>query len=1022
MSIKMGSIVVDLTANTVSFSGAMDKAAQVAFNSSRNIQRSLSLISVAASTMAASVMASLTAAIGEAENFAFSVQRSAEQVGTSSEMYSKLAYSAKLAGAPVDDLRYAMERMARTSGSAQSGNKQAVAAYAALGISVKDLQGPLKDSGNLFVAAAKSLDQFKDSTNKTALEQKIFGRSGAELAPLIKQVAEGFDTASEQATLFGVVVGDKTAAQARQLHTSLVQLESVALGFSTRLLSDVSPALNDVATQLIKVATSGDGMKVIDTVARDIATAVRATGDVFQFLVDHATAVKVVLEGLAALKFGSLFVPMIASAVVAGKSLGDVGVVALRMIGRILGISQIAKVFGPLITGAIGYTGSLFGLARTEGIVATGALAMEDAWAGFTATVAANPVGVVLAATAGGLYIVKKAMDENVDSAKKFGDSAVTWHDYWQAAIDNSIRSLEDMKTVLLSFSMKDIQNAIADYRSIPDFGVHVHQIANQRVNNQKTTPDVTAPKTPKLDAPVLQTEQKVDPLTKKLAELASAAREAQVALANAGKGTDFERQAEIAAEYSKVITALEPQLAKLSESQRRNAEEQIAVSIATAVNDKAQREFLNGVAQATREIEAQTAAHNALTDAVGKSSAEVRRAQVESQINQKYANASDVFKNSIEGQAQIAGERAALYRSMSAQDAQTDKQNLANVQEQINAQMRLNQALLQSKAIRDAAALSTQQDEIRRQFSERGDTNSQDLKDALDANQRLFETKQKQSDLERASSLVNPAKAYQDQAQAIRDAESAAREYGIALDEMQIKAANKSNLEQYREAIDKAKLAVGGLTDGVTVFFDQMNRDTESAAQKVHDVLGRAFEDLNSTLVKLVEGQKTSFADFFRSIAGDLARLAIQNTEKGLIGLITGAARGQQGSTSSSSSSSQSSNAGSFLSKAIGIGSSLFGFGGHFAQGGDVVAGMSYDVGEMGRETFTPTVNGRITPNNKLGGDTAIHIDARGANDPAQTEAAIHRAMNQYAPHIVAASLKAHSESQKRRPSTAPR
>jgi hypothetical protein len=108
----------------------------------------------------------------------------------------------------------------------------------------------------------------------------------------------------------------------------------------------------------------------------------------------------------------------------------------------------------------------------------------------------------------------------------------------------------------------------------------------------------------------------------------------------------------------------------------------------------------------------------------------------------------------------------------------------------------------------------------------------------------------------------------------------------------------------------------------------------------------------------------------------------------------------------------------GNFVGSLLGGGASLL--GGHRALGGDVVAGQSYDIGEMGREKFAPSTNGTITPNNKLTGNTTMHIDARGSNNLAQTEAAIHRAMGQYAPHIVAASQRGNTETQKRKPTGA--
>ena len=44
-------------------------------------------------------------------------------------------------------------------------------------------------------------------------------------------------------------------------------------------------------------------------------------------------------------------------------------------------------------------------------------------------------------------------------------------------------------------------------------------------------------------------------------------------------------------------------------------------------------------------------------------------------------------------------------------------------------------------------------------------------------------------------------------------------------------------------------------------------------------------------------------------------------------------------------------------------------------AKGGNVAGGKSYVVGEQGAEIFTPSNNGSITPNNKIGGSDSIKI-----------------------------------------------
>jgi hypothetical protein len=78
--------------------------------------------------------------------------------------------------------------------------------------------------------------------------------------------------------------------------------------------------------------------------------------------------------------------------------------------------------------------------------------------------------------------------------------------------------------------------------------------------------------------------------------------------------------------------------------------------------------------------------------------------------------------------------------------------------------------------------------------------------------------------------------------------------------------------------------------------------------------------------------------------------------------------------------------------------------------------------VGEQGPELFLPSGKGNIIPNHKLSsygvgnqGHT-INIDATGSNDPAQVEAAVNRGIAKAAPHIMAGSVHAMTQQNRRR------
>lgn len=98
-----------------------------------------------------------------------------------------------------------------------------------------------------------------------------------------------------------------------------------------------------------------------------------------------------------------------------------------------------------------------------------------------------------------------------------------------------------------------------------------------------------------------------------------------------------------------------------------------------------------------------------------------------------------------------------------------------------------------------------------------------------------------------------------------------------------------------------------------------------------------------------------------------------------------------------------------------------LIPFSGGFADGGFAAPNTWAMVGENGPElAYTGKTGASVIPNHKAfgGGDTHHHnynIDARGASDPA----AVHSAVMRAAPQLVAASVRAVNEQQRRSPST---
>ena len=104
------------------------------------------------------------------------------------------------------------------------------------------------------------------------------------------------------------------------------------------------------------------------------------------------------------------------------------------------------------------------------------------------------------------------------------------------------------------------------------------------------------------------------------------------------------------------------------------------------------------------------------------------------------------------------------------------------------------------------------------------------------------------------------------------------------------------------------------------------------------------------------------------------------------------------------------------------GFWSSLVGMLPAFAEGtSPLSAGTMALVGERGPEIAYLPKGAGVIPNksvSNMGGHTLhVNVDARGATDPAQVEAAANRAVMRAAPHLVAASMQGVNERKMRSP-----
>ena len=163
----------------------------------------------------------------------------AQRTGVSAEEFQKYAYAAKLSGMETATLEKAMIKQQKAFADAKEGSKTTAEAYKRLGIDIKSIGS----SGEAFDVVIKKLASMKDETQRNALANDIFGKSYAELAPLLNSGADGIDQLKQEAVDLGAVISNETVAAGASFGDIIDKIKTSAGGMFNNLMTSLYPII-----------------------------------------------------------------------------------------------------------------------------------------------------------------------------------------------------------------------------------------------------------------------------------------------------------------------------------------------------------------------------------------------------------------------------------------------------------------------------------------------------------------------------------------------------------------------------------------------------------------------------------------------------------------------------------------------------------------------------------------------------------------------------------------------------------
>ena len=158
--------------------------------------------------------------------------------------------------------------------SAAEGNDELNKRFEQLGITVKNQDGTLKETSQVFKELSDRFKEMPNGAQKAAAAMSIFGKSGVELITLLNGGSASLDE-------FNYKLSDEFAARAEYFNDSITKLGFKTQGFQMQLMDALLPALQSILDVFADLfATDNDWTALFDVIKgglRIVAAAIYST-------------------------------------------------------------------------------------------------------------------------------------------------------------------------------------------------------------------------------------------------------------------------------------------------------------------------------------------------------------------------------------------------------------------------------------------------------------------------------------------------------------------------------------------------------------------------------------------------------------------------------------------------------------------------------------------------------------------------------------------------------------------------
>ncbi len=229
-----------------------------------------------------------------------------QSTGVSVENLSALKYAADLADVDIAGLAKGLSILSRNLFEAQGGSGEAKDAIKALGLTIENAQGGLLSSDKVMGQVADKFAAMEDGSAKTALAMRLFGKSGADLIPLLNQGSAEIAAMRAEAEKLGLIMSTETAQAMERVNDNFTRLKSILEGSVIRIVSGLVPTLENLTNILFDLSKeAGNFEETSKGIAATLKLVASGAFVAYSYFMNYADGVRAVVLALRELSWGN---------------------------------------------------------------------------------------------------------------------------------------------------------------------------------------------------------------------------------------------------------------------------------------------------------------------------------------------------------------------------------------------------------------------------------------------------------------------------------------------------------------------------------------------------------------------------------------------------------------------------------------------------------------------------------------------------------------------------------------------